>query len=210
MRSRGRGTVGQVGGGLRRYGETRHRLGYRRDRRVSQGDCPGLAEQHRACDVHRRGGHYHDAVMRAAARVNAETQMKVGRKDVAETDLFNQAFSLDEPKPGAPRLRITQDDGSPTYKNLHRGARACAEGLYPAIRNPACIRSAVRVRSTSPSSSSPRVRRWPVQWTISPAPVRAHNFAGPGGSHLPPCAGVLPAPNPVCEADLYRSHQGSP
>lgn len=83
-----------------------------------------------------RTGHFAQAVMQAAIRVNAETQAKVGRMDVSETELFNQVFSLDQPKPGAPRLRIVPDDGSTTYKIIHRGARAFAEGLYTAIRNP--------------------------------------------------------------------------
>jgi uncharacterized protein (TIGR02391 family) len=81
-------------------------------------------------------GHYHQAVMQAAIRINAETQAKLGRMDVSEVDLFNQAFSLDAPKPEAPRLRLAKDDGSKTYENLHRGARAFADGLYTAIRNP--------------------------------------------------------------------------
>ena len=81
-------------------------------------------------------GHYHQAVMQAAIRINAETQAKVDRMDVSEAALFNEAFSLSDPKPEAPRLRLAQDDGSKTYENLHRGARALAEGLYAAIRNP--------------------------------------------------------------------------
>jgi hypothetical protein len=81
-------------------------------------------------------GHYHQAVMQAAIRVNAETQAKLGRMDVSETALFTEAFSLGNPKPHAPRLRLVDDDGSKTYENLHRGARAFAEGLYAAIRNP--------------------------------------------------------------------------
>ncbi len=80
--------------------------------------------------------HYHQAVMQAAIRINAEAQAKLGRMDVSETGLFNEAFTLDAPKPGAPRLRLAKDDGSKTYQNLHRGARAFAEGLYAAIRNP--------------------------------------------------------------------------
>jgi hypothetical protein len=83
-----------------------------------------------------RTGHYHQAVMQAAIRVNAETQAKLGRMDVSETALFNEAFSLDEPKVGKSRLRLAEDDGGDTYKNLHRGARSFAEGLYAAIRNP--------------------------------------------------------------------------
>jgi len=80
--------------------------------------------------------HYHQAVMQAAVRINAETQAKLGRMDVSETDLFNQAFSLKDPERGASRLRLAEDDGSKTYENLHRGARSFAEGLYTAIRNP--------------------------------------------------------------------------
>ena len=85
---------------------------------------------------HWNTGHYHQTVMQAAIRVNAETQAKLSRMDVSETALFNEAFSLSEPKEGAPRLRLMEKDGSKTYENLHRGARAFAEGLYAAIRNP--------------------------------------------------------------------------
>lgn len=74
--------------------------------------------------------------MQAAIRVNAETQAKLGRMDVSETALFNEAFSLDAPKEGKSRLRLAEDDGGDTYKSLHRGARSFAEGLYAAIRNP--------------------------------------------------------------------------
>lgn len=81
-------------------------------------------------------GHYHQAVMQAAIRVNAETQAKLGRMDVSETALFNEAFSMDAPKEGTARLRLTADDGGKTYQNLHRGARSFADGLYTAIRNP--------------------------------------------------------------------------
>jgi hypothetical protein len=76
-------------------------------------------------------GHYHQAVMQAAIRLNAETQAKLGRIDLSETALFNDAFSLNDPKLDAVRLRLTPDDGSRTYESLHRGARA-----FAAIRNP--------------------------------------------------------------------------
>jgi hypothetical protein len=84
-----------------------------------------------------RTKHFTQAVSQAAIRVNTETQAKVGRRDITETDLFNQVFSLDEPKIDAPRLRLMEDDGSKTYKNVHRGARSLAEGLYAGVRNPA-------------------------------------------------------------------------
>jgi hypothetical protein len=82
-----------------------------------------------------RTGHFAQAVGQAAIRINAEAQAKLGRRDISETDLFNQGFSLDAPKAGAPRFRLMENDGSKTYESLHRGARALAEGLYSAIRN---------------------------------------------------------------------------
>jgi len=82
-------------------------------------------------------GHYRDAVSAAARAVNVFTQKKVGRRDVSETNLFKQVFTLDPPQPGKPRLRLMHNDGSETYKNVHRGAMCYAEGLYAAIRNPA-------------------------------------------------------------------------
>lgn len=85
---------------------------------------------------HWNTGHYHQAVMQAAIRINAETQAKLSRRDVSETALFNEALSTGGPKEGAPHLRLMENDGSKTYENLHRGARAFAEGLYAATRNP--------------------------------------------------------------------------
>ena len=93
-----------------------------------------LSTRHRAEKWN--SGFYHQAVMQAAIRINAETQAKLGRVDVSEIALFNEAFSLSEPKKGAARLRLAENDGSRTYENLHRGARAFADGLYTAIRNP--------------------------------------------------------------------------
>lgn len=59
-------------------------------------------------------GHFREAVEAAAKKVNAETQNKVGRRDVAETDLFMQSFSDDEPQIGRPRLRMFDDDHGKT------------------------------------------------------------------------------------------------
>lgn len=81
-------------------------------------------------------GHYRESVEGAIKKLNAETQNKVGRRDVSETDLFKQAFSLDEPKAGRSRLRRMTDDGSDTYKSVQRGAMAFAEGVFAGIRNP--------------------------------------------------------------------------
>ncbi|MDK9498233.1 TIGR02391 family protein [Streptomyces katrae] len=83
-----------------------------------------------------QSGHFREAVTAAGRKVNAETQNKLGRKDASETKLFQQAFSQDPPKPGQPRLRLMEDDGSDTFKSTHRGAMAFAEGFFAAIRNP--------------------------------------------------------------------------
>jgi uncharacterized protein (TIGR02391 family) len=83
-----------------------------------------------------QSGHYRSAIEDAAKKVNAETQNKVGRRDVSETKLFQEAFSLDSPAEGKKRLRRMTPDGSDTYKSVQRGAMALAEGIYSGIRNP--------------------------------------------------------------------------
>lgn len=81
-------------------------------------------------------GHFREAVEGAIKKLNAETQNKVGRRDVSETDLFKQAFSLDDPKAGRARLRRMKADGSDTYRSVQRGAMNLAEGVFAGIRNP--------------------------------------------------------------------------
>jgi hypothetical protein len=83
-----------------------------------------------------QSGHFVQAVRDAATKLNAETQNKVGRRDVSETDLFKQSFSLDEAKPGKSRLRRMSPEDSDTYRSLQRGAMAFAEGVFAGIRNP--------------------------------------------------------------------------
>ncbi|MCR4525821.1 TIGR02391 family protein [Kocuria rhizophila] len=83
-----------------------------------------------------QSGHYREAVEGAIKKLNAETQNKVGRRDVSETNLFKQAFSTDQPKTDAARLRRMKNDGSDTYKSVQRGAMSFAEGVFAGIRNP--------------------------------------------------------------------------
>lgn len=83
-----------------------------------------------------QSGHYVQAVRDAATKLNAETQNKVGRRDVSETDLFKQSFSLDEAKLGRSRLRRMVPEDNDTYRSLQRGALAFAEGVFAGIRNP--------------------------------------------------------------------------
>lgn len=83
-----------------------------------------------------QSGHYREAVEGAIKKLNAETQNKVGRRDLSETDLFKQSFSLDDAQAGKARLRRMKDDGSETYKSVQRGAMNLAEGVFAGIRNP--------------------------------------------------------------------------
>ena len=83
-----------------------------------------------------QSGHHREAVEGAIKKLNAETQNKVGRRDVSETALFQQAFSTDGPTPGKARLRRMTPDASATYKSVQRGAMAFAEGVFAGIRNP--------------------------------------------------------------------------
>ncbi|MCT1790095.1 TIGR02391 family protein [Dermabacter hominis] len=83
-----------------------------------------------------QSGHFREAVEGAIRKLNAETQNKLGRRDVSETDLFNQAFSEQAPAAGKPRLYRMKNDGSSTSKSVQRGARTFAEGAFAGIRNP--------------------------------------------------------------------------
>jgi hypothetical protein len=84
-----------------------------------------------------QSGHFREAVQAAAMKINAETQNKLGRRDISETKLFQQAFSSDNPNPQNPRLRPDGDDNGQTSLSLRRGVMSFAEGCFAGIRNPA-------------------------------------------------------------------------
>lgn len=81
-------------------------------------------------------GHYREAIEGAIRKLNAEAQNKLARRDVSETDLFNQAFSEQSAAAKNPRLHRMPDDGGKTFKSVQRGARMFAEGVFAGIRNP--------------------------------------------------------------------------
>ena len=83
-----------------------------------------------------QSGHYRSAVEDAAKKVNAETQNKVGRRDLSETKLFQEAFTDKVAERVKARLRRMAPDSSDTYKSVQRGAMALAEGIFAGIRNP--------------------------------------------------------------------------
>ncbi|MFF8937325.1 TIGR02391 family protein [Streptomyces paradoxus] len=81
-------------------------------------------------------GHFREAVGMAAKAINAQAQAKLKRKDLSEAKLLAEAFSTKPPTAGHPRLRLSIDDGSDTFRSRHEGAGSYARGVYSAIRNP--------------------------------------------------------------------------
>lgn len=84
-------------------------------------------------------GHYGPAVHEATKAVELQTQLKIDRQDLDGKDLYAKAFTKDDPRPGAPRLRLRHVDQVKQPKrwtSAHEGAQhlgmACAQG----IRNP--------------------------------------------------------------------------
>lgn len=82
-----------------------------------------------------RHGLYGDAIAEAARALSAATQQKLRRWDVTDLSLMQQAFSLDAPKPGTPRLRFVGDRTTQTWKSRMNGASGLAQGCYAGIRN---------------------------------------------------------------------------
>lgn len=85
-------------------------------------------------------GHYHQAVMQAAIRINAETQAKLGRMDVSETALFNEAFSLSDPN----QVRIGYDSRRMTAARLTRTCTAARARLRRVFTPRSAIRECMR------------------------------------------------------------------
>ena len=87
-------------------------------------------------------GHYKEAVSKASAAVEYQTQMKLDRADLSGSDLFTQAFRTDAPRSNEPRLRFThleEETGggqrSQTWNSAHEGAMQFGRGCWQGIRN---------------------------------------------------------------------------
>jgi hypothetical protein len=80
--------------------------------------------------------HYREAVRAAATAINAHTQDKVSRRDIADNDLMNQVLT-DKPKAGQTYLQLPGDPNDQTVKSRNRALRPFAEGCFAGIRNPA-------------------------------------------------------------------------
>lgn len=81
-------------------------------------------------------GSHSTAVLHAAQSINVHLQQKLGRSDAGEGSLCVEAFSVDLPKPGRPRLRFDGDRSSQTWRSLQEGAGAFGRGCFQAMRNP--------------------------------------------------------------------------
>lgn len=82
-------------------------------------------------------GYYEEAVQHAAEVVNHKTRLKLGRRDISGKTVYQQAFSLDDAKPAAPRLRLTfvDEDDVEAWNSAHEGARGLGEACSQGFRN---------------------------------------------------------------------------
>ena len=69
--------------------------------------------------------------------MNHKTRFKLGRRDISGKTVYQQAFSLDAPKPKAPRLRLTfvTEDDVEAWNSAHEGARGLGEACSQGFRN---------------------------------------------------------------------------
>ncbi|MEV5437211.1 TIGR02391 family protein [Streptomyces sp. NPDC052682] len=81
--------------------------------------------------------HFRAAVHAAASSISAHLQSKLGRRDVTDATLVQEALSSNAPEPGKPRLRFPGDPTNPDVKTRQRGALLLGQGAYSALRNPA-------------------------------------------------------------------------
>ena len=82
-------------------------------------------------------GYYDDAVHAAAESVNQKTQVKLNRRDLSGTELYQQAFSPVDALPEQPRLRLqfVELEDKDTWKSAHLGAMKLGEACFQGFRN---------------------------------------------------------------------------
>ncbi|MFF2275582.1 TIGR02391 family protein [Agromyces sp. NPDC058126] len=98
-------------------------------------------------------GHYSDAVQRAATFLNAHVQDMTDRRDVSDSELMREAFSLSAPGARKPRLWWPGNDSDLTVKSMRVGILNLSQGVFSAIRNPA-THSTEDMNVRRPSNSS--------------------------------------------------------
>nr|WP_189429743.1 MULTISPECIES: TIGR02391 family protein [Streptomyces] len=76
--------------------------------------------------------HYRASVHAAATSINAHLQNKLGRRDLSDTKLIQEAFSDKAPESGKPRLRLPGDPGDPGVQTRQRAVPfSSAKGHTP-------------------------------------------------------------------------------
>jgi hypothetical protein len=73
----------------------------------------------------------------AASSINAHTQDKLGRTDIANDKVMQEAVSDKSAEAGKPRLRVAGDPASATTQSRQRGALQLGLAAFFAVRNPA-------------------------------------------------------------------------
>lgn len=84
-----------------------------------------------------RDGHFRQAVAAAAEAVVLMVKSRTGRNDIAETAMWQEAFSDKDPQPGKPRLRWPGDPADRDVSSMNAGLRQFAPGVQMTIRNTA-------------------------------------------------------------------------
>ncbi|MGW5518672.1 TIGR02391 family protein [Nocardia africana] len=82
-------------------------------------------------------GHYREAVAAAAEALVDKVKTLVKRRDIAETSVWQHAFSNSPAKPGEIRLRWPGEPEDRDVKSMNDGLRQFAPGVQMTIRNSA-------------------------------------------------------------------------
>lgn len=82
-----------------------------------------------------RDGHFRQAVAAAAETLVGQLKARTGRFDIAESALWQEAFSDREPAAGKPRLRWPGDPSDQSVRSMNDGLRGFAPGVQKTIRN---------------------------------------------------------------------------
>lgn len=117
-------------------------------------------------------GHYREAVHAAATAVNAHAQARLGRRDISDDKLMQEAFSSHEPRAPQSRLRCPGDPADQTVQSRQRGALSFAVGCYFAIRNPASHEHQEWSQQTALEclAAFSILARWISDWQLLPMP----------------------------------------
>jgi uncharacterized protein (TIGR02391 family) len=80
---------------------------------------------------------YRQAVQAAASAVNDFAQRRLGRRDLSDVALMQEAFSTNAPTTDMPRLRCPGNQSDLSVRDQQQGALQYAVGCFKAMRNPA-------------------------------------------------------------------------